>query len=147
MKHVTALYRTHEIAARVREAIVSQGVSEGDVRIMPEDGGRDIDLDTLGELGLSDEDARHYRDAVASGDSLVTAHVDEERAELVQAAMRDPDATADEDALRERHPEDQLIAPAGKPVGAVGATTTIGAADDGRTTYRDPMDPKTSPID
>ena len=146
MKHVTALYATRDAAERVRDEIIAQDVEPSHVRLIPsapgEVNGSSDDMEALHGIGLSDDDVRVYQNAVRHGDTVVTAHVDDEKAGLVEEAMRDPNHGLDVGALRARHADDQLIAPAGKPLGAVGSTSTIGAADDGRTTYRDPMAPR-----
>ena len=149
MKHVTALYRSHGAATRVRDEIVAAGVEAGAVRIIPENApqpgvqhGTKGDMEALHDLGLPEDDVRTYQHAVRNGDTVVTAHVDDEQAELAQAAMRDPDHGRDVEALRTQYAEEQLIAPAGRPLGAVGATSTVGLADDGRQTYSDPLEPR-----
>ena len=144
MKHVTAIYRSRDAAERARDAVIGAGIDADHVRIIPETaaGPTEADLDRLAGLGLSDEDLVAYREALQGGDAIVTAEADEEHAGLVEAALRDADEGVDAEELRARHAEGQAIAPGGKPLAAVAGTSTIGAADDGRQTYRDPMEPR-----
>ena len=138
MKYVTALFRSHDAANAVRDDLVSQGVPADDVRII--DSASD---DAMNELELPEATVADFRRGMAAGGVVVAASVDDERVEIVQGAMGGAEHRMDEDELRRLDGDDgQLIAPAGKPLGAVGATSTIGAADDGRQTYRDPMEPR-----
>lgn len=137
MKHVTALYRTRADAEAARDKVVAMGAEPDGVRVVS---GTTTDLDAL---GLNESEMATYREALGRGDALLVASVDDEMGELAQAAMRDPAGGPDDAELRARaDDEGQLIAPAGKPLAAVGATSTIGAADDGRQTYQDPMEPR-----
>ena len=149
MKHVTALYRSHGAATRVRDEIVAAGTDASAVRIIPDSApqpgvqhGTEADLEALHGIGLPEDDVRTYQHAVRAGDTIVTAHVDDEQVDLVEAAMRDPDHGRDVESLRAQYADEQLIAPAGAPLSAVGATSTIGLADDGRQTRRDPLEPR-----
>ena len=148
MKTVTAIYRTHAIADRVRGEILAMGASGGDVDIVPDDpnplaeGTTRDDADAMDRLhgyGLPDDDVRTYQHAVRNGDYVVAARVDEESLSTVQAIMRVPEHAMNEDELRARYADEQLIAPSGGPLAAMGSTSTIGAADDGRQTYADPL--------
>lgn len=139
MKYITALFRSADVAEAVRADLVAQGVPAEDVRMI----GRDADGELDG-LDLPDAVVADYRQGLSNGEVVLAAHVDDERAEIVQAAMGGAGENVDEDELRKLDGDGQLIAPAGKPLGAVGATSTIGAADDGRQTYRDPMEPRES---
>lgn len=149
MKTVSAIYRTHEIASRVRDDVVRLGVSESDVRVVPDDpnpldAGTTRDdaamMEGLHDYGLSEDDVRTYQHSVRNGDYVVIARMHDEHVEAAQGIMRDPDHALNEDELRSRYADEQLIAPAGRPLSAVGSTSTIGAADDGRTTYADPLE-------
>ena len=149
MKTVSAVYRTHEIAARVRSDIAALGVPEGDVHIVPEDAAPlnagttrdDVDaMDRLHGYGLPEDDVRTYQHAVRNGDYVVVARLHGEHVEAVEGIMRDPDHARSEDELRAQYADEQLIAPSGGPLAAVGSTSNIGAADDGRQTYADPME-------
>lgn len=149
MKHVSAVYRTHEIASRVRSQIEDLGVARSDVHLVPDDAAHhtagtardDAASDQLASLGLPDGDVHTYRHAVRNGDYVVVADVvDDEKVATIEGVMRDPDHALNEDELRARYADEQLIAPAGAPLAAVGSTSSIGAADDGRTTFADPME-------
>ena len=137
MKYVTALFRSRDAADAVRDDLLSQGVPADDVRLLDRD-----DHGGLDDMDLPEATVADYRRGIESGDVVVSAHVDDERVEIVQAAMGGAGESVDEDELRKLDEDGQLIAPAGKPLGAVGSTSTIGAADDGRQTYRDPMEPR-----
>ena len=149
MKIVTAVYRTHEIASRVRDDIRGIGVGDADIAIVPDDpaevsaGATRDDVGAMERLhgfGLAEDDARTYQHAVRNGDYVVVARLHDEHLETAQGIMRDPDHALNEDELRARYADEQLIAPAGRPLSAVGSTSTIGAADDGRQTYADPLE-------
>ena len=149
MKTVTAIFRTHATADRVRNDIITTGVGTGDVDIVPNDPNPlatgttrdDVDaMDRLHHYGLPDDDVRTYQHAVRNGDYVVAARVDDEHLATVQEIMRNPDHAVNEDELRTRYADEQLIAPSGRPLAAMGSTSTIGAADDGRQTYADPME-------
>lgn len=141
MKIVTALYRTHDVATRVRNDVISLGVSEADADIVCLHSMSEPDaMERLHGYDLPEDDVRTYQHAVRNGDHLVVARVHDEHLEATQGVMRDPDHAVPEDELRARYAGEQLIAPAGKPVSAVGSTSNIGAADDGRQTYADPME-------
>ena len=142
MKNVTAIFRTQAIAERVRDEIVTLGVPEADVLIVSGTTPGTHATDALSGFGVPDADVASYRDAVDGGACVVSARLHGEHVQAVEGIMRDPANAGDEEALRAEHPEDQLIAPAGRPIGAVGSTSTIGAADDGRQTYADPMKPR-----
>ena len=138
MKHVSTAYRTRAIADRVASEIVGLNVPEASVRVVSNatDGVRE-----LTDIGVSDADAGAHGDALRDGGSVVVASVeDDEKVATIEEIMRDPEHAMTEDELRARHDEGAAIAPAGDPLAAVGSTSTIGAADDGRTTYADPMD-------
>ena len=140
MKHVSAVYRTEAVAERVRAEIERLGVPASDVHRISADGGTDGGARLEG-LGLPPEDVARYGHAIGGGDHVVVASVvDDEKTATIEGIMRDPEHAKDDDELRADNPEGQLIAPAGEPLAAVGATSTIGAADDGRTTYADPME-------
>ena len=150
MKQIAAVYRTHAIADRVRSEIEALGVPASDVHVVPDDASPHTagtmrqdagSFDRLHTLGLPEDDVRTYQHAVRNGDYVVVASVvDDERIETIQGIMRDPEHAMNDDELRARYADEQLIAPSGAPLAAVGATSNIGAADDGRTTYADPME-------
>lgn len=138
MKTVTVLYNDQATAQRLKAELDELGVQSAEVVT-----NSDADaMDRIHGYGLPDDDVRTYQHAVRNGDVLLVATCDEEKVELVTEAMRRPDGVADMDALRTRYADEALIAPSGKPLGAVGSTSTVGLADDGRTTYRDPMEPR-----
>ena len=138
MKIVSALYRSLDTAESVLNELksVGGGVERADIVSGPDARSR------AEELGVSNEDLANYGTALDDGDSLVVAKVDDETMVLADEIMRRTGDGIDVEALKQAHGDDQLIAPAGEPAAAVGATSTIGAADDGRTTYRDPMKPR-----
>ena len=141
MKIVTALYRTHEIAQRVRSDVISLGIPDGDVDIVCTTSySEDEAMQRLHGYGLAEDDVRTYQHAVRNGDHVVIARVHDEHLEAAQGIMRDPDHALSEDELRTRYADEQLIAPAGRPLSAVGSTSNIGVADDGRQTYADPLE-------
>ena len=137
MKHVTALYRTTDMAERVRAEIAAAGVADSDIHVVS-----GTERGHLRDVELTDEERARYEAALDGGDAMVVAHVDDEHAEIAQRIMARPESDENTERLRAEHPEGQLIAPAGKPLGAVGATSTIGAADDGRQAYEDPLEPR-----
>ena len=141
MKHVSAAYRTRAIADRVVSEIAALGVSRSDLSVVPDEAAAGSAGSRLKELGLNDADVRAHDQAIREGGHVVVATVeDDEKVSMIEAIMRDPEHAMTEDELRTRHDEGAAIAPAGEPLAAVGATSTIGAADDGRTTLADPME-------
>ena len=141
MKHVSAAYRTRAIADRVASEIEALGVPRGDLNIVPEEGSTGSATERLSTLGLDDADVRSHGEAIRDGGHVVVASVvDDEKVSTIEQIMRDPEHAMTEDELRARHGEGAAIAPAGEPLAAVGSTSNIGAADDGRTTLADPME-------
>ena len=141
MKHVSAAYRTRAVADRVVSEIEALGVPPRDLTVVPDDGGAGSAGARMSEIGLADADIRSHEEAIREGGHVVVASVaDDEKVSTIEGIMRDPEHAMTEDELRARHDEGAAIAPAGEPLAAVGSTSTIGAADDGRTTLADPME-------
>ena len=140
-RNVTAIYRTREVAERVRQALEDIGVQARDIHVVPdpaydaptrgtaapgevagvtgagiaptgtpaagrehplhhanplEAGARDdrASSDRLYDLHLPDEDLRTYQHAVRQGDYVVSAEVEDDQVEKVQAVMRRPETEA-----------------------------------------------------
>lgn len=138
MKTITVLYNDHATATRLKNELDELDVQSAEIVT---NGDADA-MDRIHGYGLSDDDVRTYQHAVRNGQILLVTTCDEEKVDLVTQAMRKPDGVADMDALRTRYADEALIAPSGRPLGAVGSTSTVGLADDGRTTYRDPLEPR-----
>ena len=106
-KHVTAIYRTHAIAAEVKRQIEALGVSGHDVTIVPDDPAAvasgahpsDDEVSRIDALNLPDDDARTFKRAVRTGDYVVSAKLDgDDHLRQVQDAMRHPEHGYDIDA-------------------------------------------------
>ena len=140
MSRVTATFATMEEARAARTRLEGEGVETSRIRIIPEhadgavhdgDGGaREIDA-----MGFDASERDDLSRAVRDGYHVVTADVHASQLVRAEEVIREGDH-----ARAERHAEGQDIAPGGRPAAAVGATSTIGIADDGRQTYSDPLE-------
>ena len=106
-KHVTAIYRTHAVAADVKQKIEALGIGGHDVSIIPDDPTRPADgthrtddqVSDIDHLNLPDDDARTFKRAVRAGDYVVSAKVDDDdHIAKVEDAMRHPEHVYDIDA-------------------------------------------------
>jgi len=111
-KNVTAIYRTHEIADKVRCKIGQLGLSNRQVHLVPDttdivagNTTRDENLyrDDLDHMGLPDNERHTYDSALKRGDYVVSVRVDrddEHHLDRITEIMRHPEAH-DIDALDE----------------------------------------------
>ena len=138
MTTLTALYDTLEVADRVRAEL--RTLDPKSVEILSAADAHAVDRIRQGvrdEAQVADRQA-----ALQDGKYLVIAEVADDKRDMAERILHGAGHALNEDELRERNPDGAAIAPAGEPAGAVGATSTIGLADDGRTTLRDPMKPR-----
>ena len=100
-RNVTAVYRTHGTAVRVRRALADLGIAHGRIHVIPEAfepvgpiGMRDDarHIDDLRDLRLPDEDFCHYLSSVRRGDYVVSAEADRDVVPRVLEIMRRPEA-------------------------------------------------------
>ncbi|MBM2577953.1 hypothetical protein JQC91_16730 [Jannaschia sp. Os4] len=133
-KTVTAIFRTHAIAATVRDKIKALGESGASVTILPDDpaplaeGTRRSDdaIRHADSLHVPDADKRTYQQAIREGHFIVSADVDDDHVSAVTDIMRHPDTTAhaiDFDAYEAEYRgrpdyDPALIEPAGTTTGA-----------------------------
>jgi uncharacterized protein (TIGR02271 family) len=93
MRTITALYDSREHAEAARSQLTAMGIPENEVRVTADDGGSASGAPSQGEhrgflAGLKeffmpDEDRRAYHEGVRRGGYLLTARVDEGRADTV----------------------------------------------------------------
>lgn len=112
MSRVTATFATQEEAESAKTRLLDVGVQEHDIQITSGDADR----------------GEQY---------VVTAEVPPSHLVEAEEVIREGDHERSEE-----HSEGQAIAPGGRPAEAVGATSTIGIADDGNQTYSDPLEPR-----
>lgn len=131
MHHVaTAIYRTHAVAATVRDELKHLGIGGSDIHVLPETDDRatpgarrsvDGYNRQLHDLALPEDDVRTYQNAIADGDYLVSVEVDDDdQLDKVKAIMRRPEEGHDI-AARDEHYRD---APYEPYEGASGAAST-----------------------
>ena len=140
MSRVTATFATMEGARDAKTRLEGVGIEPSSIRILPDhaDGATHDGDGAARDIAALDIDAGEREDlqrAVRDGNHVVTADVP--AAHLVEAeeVIRQGDH-----ARSAAHSEGQAIAPGGEPAAAVGATSTIGIADDGQQTRSDPLD-------
>ncbi|SFO88268.1 hypothetical protein [Tranquillimonas alkanivorans] len=106
---VTAIYRTHQTAALVRNELDTLGVPRGYIHMipetedrLPEGSSRDVGPynQEIHDLHLPEDDTRTYQQAVKNGDYIVSVDV-EDNADLdrIKDIMRRPEDSRDIDAL------------------------------------------------
>ncbi|TNC49111.1 hypothetical protein FHG66_11700, partial [Rubellimicrobium rubrum] len=118
---VTAIYRTAEVADLVRRDLEQLGVGRHNITILPDptdaglstssDQGYDNGLlDRLHDLGLPDEDARTYQQALQNGDYVVSVDADDnDDLARIQDVMRRPEDAYDLDELDTRYSDAEFI--------------------------------------
>ena len=106
-KHVTAIFRTHAVAAEAKAKIEGLGIPGRDVTIVPDDPApvaagthrHDDHVGLIDRLNLPDDDQRTYRRAVREGNFVVSAKVDDDdHIAAVEDALRHPEHAIDIDA-------------------------------------------------
>jgi uncharacterized protein (TIGR02271 family) len=119
---VTAIYRTFEVADLVRRELEQLGIAGHNITVLPDGGtasgsafGTAADgdwSDRLYRLGLPEEDARTYQQALQNGDYVVSVEVDDD-ADLsrIQAIMRRPEDAYDLDELDTRYRDADDVTP------------------------------------
>ena len=101
-KTVTAIFRTHAVAATVRDKIKALGESGSSVTILPDDPAplassthRDDDaIRAADHLHVPSDDKRTYQQAIREGHFVVSADVDDDNVKAVTDIMRHPDTAA-----------------------------------------------------
>ena len=101
-KTVTAIFRTHAVAATVRDKIKALGESGSSVTILPDDPAplaadthrNDDAIREADHLNVSDADKRTYQQAIREGHFVVSADVDDDNVRAVVDIMRHPDTAA-----------------------------------------------------
>jgi hypothetical protein len=98
-RNVTAIYRTHANAELVRQQLMTLGVSQTDIHVIPDQADRvqegdrrdsDSHMDDLHELHLPEDDVRTYQQCVRRGDHVVSVNVDDDLVPRVREIMRRP---------------------------------------------------------
>ena len=140
MSRVTATFATMDEARNARTRLEGEGIDPSSIRVIPEhsDGAahdgesaaRDIEA-----MGFEPSERDDLARAVRDGNHVVTADVHASQLVRAEEVIREGDH-----ARSAAHAEGQDIAPGGRPAAAVGATSTIGIADDGQQTYSDPLE-------
>jgi len=118
---VTAIYPTPAVADLVRRELEQLGIGRHNITVLPDTAetglstagtlgvGRDP-LDSLHDLGLPEEDARTYQQALRNGDYVVSVEVDDDaHLSHVQEIMRRPEDAYDLDALDSQYADADYI--------------------------------------
>ena len=137
MSLVTATFATKEEAQDARTRVVGVGVDASRIHLVPDHatGGTHDESAVSRDLEAAGVSGRERDDLIAAiraGNHAVVADVPAEHLVEAEEVIRGNARTRDDAG--------QEIAPGGKPAAAVGATSTIGIADDGQQTYSDPLD-------
>ncbi len=105
---ITAIYPSADVAELVRRDLEQLGIGGHDITILPDLGGSTgfsgDAMDRLRGLGLPDQDARTYQQALQNGDYVVSVEVDDDdNLSRVQEIMRRPEDAYDLDELDSRY--------------------------------------------
>ena len=101
---VTAIYRSPEVADLVQKELEQLGIASRDITVLSGTAGADGAMDRLHDLGLPDEDARTYQQALRNGDHVVSVDVhDDSHLGGAQEIMRRPEDAYDLDELDTRY--------------------------------------------
>lgn len=127
-RNVTAIYRTHQVAALVRQELEQEGISPSAVHVVPDrdapvgDGGSRDDnrfYDQLSDLQLPDADLKTYQHSVRNGDYVVSADVDDSVVPRVREIMRRPEEEARNFAARDEEYSAETIVPHSTAMGTM----------------------------
>jgi uncharacterized protein (TIGR02271 family) len=119
---VTAIYPSYATATLVREELEQLGLGRHHVTILPDadvtsrsdrsSGDVEASFDQLHDLGLPDDDARTYQQALLNGDYVVSVSVDDGTdLSRVQEIMRRPEEAYDLDELDTRYSSAEFVPP------------------------------------
>ena len=118
---VTAIYRTADVAELVRRDLEQLGIAGHNITILPDtnnaglstsgdQGYGDDAMERLHDLGLPDEDARTYQQALRNGDYVVSVEVDDDNnLSSVQDIMRRPEDSYNIDELDTQYSDAEFI--------------------------------------
>ncbi|WP_176559610.1 YsnF/AvaK domain-containing protein [Rubellimicrobium roseum] len=150
---VTAIYRAFDVADLVRGELEQLGIASHNITVLPDTAGGSnftgstqdhagTAIDRLHDLGIPEEDARTYQQALRNGDYVVSVEVDDDAyLDRVQEVMRRPEDAYDLDALDSQYSDADYIPrqqAAYADTGSVGQMGSFGAEGaTGASGYRD----------
>ena len=140
---VTAIYNTADVAELVRTNLEQLGIGRHNITVLPSAGSTGLStsatagsaddaVDQLHDLGLPEEDARTYQQALRNGDYVVSVDVeDDANLGRVQEVMRQPESAYDLDELDTRYSAAEYTPPRQQSGRMSAEVTDSTTADDG----------------